>query len=242
MRADLLREVERIPLYERKPVYIDGVRQENWDGILERGGTQALAVVSRRYALVQTREAFRRVLEACPEDVEGWVAYYGGRAMLTVFPAGARAGAVVTNSVDRSAALQMRFVWREGPFQVYLPPSVAGVRRIHVGRAQEVFADLSQTLARASSTWAEIVRGLSQREAGEEDLKAVARAAGKKCAKELEQWYRSVAEQRQRRPSVWDLILAAMSIVAGRRYKSRVHREERLRRLSVTLLAYALGP
>jgi len=28
-------------------------------------------VVSRRYALIQTREAFRRVLEACPE-VEGW--------------------------------------------------------------------------------------------------------------------------------------------------------------------------
>jgi len=37
MRADLLKEVERIPLYERKPVYIDGVRQENFDGILEQG-------------------------------------------------------------------------------------------------------------------------------------------------------------------------------------------------------------
>ena len=71
MRADLLKEVERIPLYERKPVYIDGVRQENFDGILEQGQKQALAVVSRRYALVQIREAFRRVLEACPE-VEGW--------------------------------------------------------------------------------------------------------------------------------------------------------------------------
>jgi len=37
MRADLLKEVERISLYERKPVYIDGVRQEDFDGILEQG-------------------------------------------------------------------------------------------------------------------------------------------------------------------------------------------------------------
>jgi hypothetical protein len=240
-KAELIAQTERLPLYVRRPIHIDGEEQKNFDGILEQGQRQALAVVSKRYALVQTREAFRRVLEACPEDIEGWVDYYGGKAVLTIFPSGSKTGAVVTNSVDKSTALQMRLVWRENAFHVYLPPKVAGVRRIHVGRAQEVFGDISHTLAKASSTWTEIVRSLSQKEAGEEDLKAVSEAAGKRCAKDLEQWYRGRVVQAQKRPSVWELILAAVSIVASRKYKSKIHKEERLRRLSLSLLGYALG-
>jgi len=238
MRKELLEKVEKeIPEYERKSVHVDGEEQRNWDAIVERGGRQALAMVTKRYVLVQTREVFRRFLEACPEDVDGTVDYYRGTAVLTVFPAGLGVGASVVNSVDKNASLQMRFVWRAGGFNVYLPPHVAGVRRIHVGRVSETFGDLADALAKANATWQAIVETLSRRKATEEDLKVVAKAAGKKCGKAVEEWFAG----QERRPDVWRLVLKAMELVAARRFKSPVRREERMRRLSAVLLAHALG-
>jgi len=201
MKEKLFEEIERIPKFERKEIYVDGEKQKSFDAILEEGAKQAIAVVSKRYTLVQIRDVFRRIAEVLPEDAKGEVIYYWGKGLFFIFPPVGKVGARVMNSVDGSTSLRMDFVYVSPLGNLYLPRDVAGVRKIHVGRVESTFGDIVETLNKVQHTWTNIVENLSRTEATSEDLDEIKKIAGKKCAKTLEAFY-AETEASGRKPTV----------------------------------------
>lgn len=244
MKENLRRAVSGIPEFEERKVYVDGAEQENFKAIVEKGREQAVAVVKKKYRLVQIRDAFGKVLDALPEDVTGSVHYWLGRGMLICFPAGTPLGLRVMNSVDASTALKVEFVAKTGQGIVYLPRQIngesVGVRVIHVGQAERKFGFALDALARVEPLWKSIVERIAAREATEEDVRILGNRMGKRTKKRLESFYLQRTLD-GRRPSLWDLFEALIGIAGSRRYKSEIHRQEKLRKISAKFLSYALG-
>lgn len=240
MKAELLQQVESIPEFEEKPVFVNGVEQKNFKAIVEKGKTEAIAIVKKKYVLIQIRDALKQVVELLPDETTGSVSYWNGRGMAVCFPnPESDVGLRVLNSVDASTALRVEFLAKTREGHIYLPHEVngkpLGAREIHIGEVKKRFLGEIQTLSQAVECWRSIVNKLSQEVATEEDLQAIQKKVGKRVAKRLgEIWaYRQ-------KMTVWDLILEAVRAVASRKFKSAIHREERLRRLSMTILAYSL--
>lgn len=240
MKAELLQQIESIPEFEEKPVFVNGTEQKNFKAIVEKGKTEAIAVLKKRYVLIQIRDALRQVIELLPDETTGDIFYWGGRGMAIVFPKPqSEVGLRVLNSVDASTALRLEFLAEAREAHIYLPHVVSGkplgAREIHIGQVKNRFLAEIQTLSQAIECWRSIVEKLSKEIATEEDLQAMQKKVGKRAAKRLgEIWmYRQGM-------TVWNLILEAVRIVASRKFKSAIHREEKLRRLSNTILAYSL--
>ena len=241
MKPELVEQINRLPLFEKRRVYLrdrfsEGyIEQEDFRAIVETGSDRALAVVTRDYALVQLREGFRKIVEKLPENIAGRVDHYRGRACMTVYPEGEDIGLYAVNSVDGSSALRVDFVVRGDFGRIFIPRRVAGLRRIHRGRIETEFENFLDVIARVKSAWFSIVQTLSQRAAREEDIKTFSDLLGKRGARELETWLAGHPQ-----PTVWELVKQAVRIISGRRYKTELHRSERLRRVSFAILAYAL--
>lgn len=237
--------------------------QEHLKPITEVGESEAVSVVSANmYQLEQHEDAFKWVLDKLPEDIKGKVSNHRTKAAMRLFPEGKDIGLWVLNSVDTTTKIRVYFVQRKEFGSIHIPPHVAGYSRIHRGEWAEEFKDFTETINNVRSTWETIVNGLSKREATDEDIEAFVGKknesgeyekeplVGRKAAKELKDWMaqRRLDEDvrgKEWKPTVWDLILQSIKLVANRLHSSKrvaspVTREESLRKLSSTLLAYAL--
>lgn len=232
---DRLKELVRtqIPLFSERLVYTADPRnpketlrlEKDFKAIADNEGT--VAVPSSKYALVQIRDTFLRVLDALGErEVEGEVYYRRGTAVMHVFPRDGEVGLSVRNSTDTTCALAASFVARRGNLRLWLP--VKGYRRIHVGTEERVQLEVDKILgelAEKSAYWRTIVNNLSSKAVTDEDIQvlrevleptdiekvqgqereAVARrkerarslGIGKRLARELVEW--AVVEQQRRK-------------------------------------------
>jgi hypothetical protein len=247
LQPALEEEIGRIPEFELLNVSSvrDGVYepQPDFRAVVEKGRNKAIAVVSDKYALVQMREIFSRVLSSLDQEVEGNVLYYGGRGQLHLFPKGSNVGICVMNSVDSSSAIKIFFIGRVDGTTVYVSrPEIAEYKRLHVGMPLVSVQNFSEILARAQETWQVIVDRLSNIPLTDEIVAEVKEAVDTKKLSELVDAFakNNIGKYIGQRPTLWDLLLTVLKAASESKFKSDIHREKRLRQLSGILLAFAL--
>lgn len=241
----LIKEIEKIPGFELLDVSAvrDGVHkdQPKFRAVVEKGKDEAIAVVSSKYSLVQMREIFGQVLSRIDQDIDGEVLYYGGRGQLHVFPEDSRVGICVVNSVDRSSAIKIFFIGKTNGTTVYLPEG-GEYKRLHVGTPLNEVRNFSEILADAQEAWTTVAERLSKIPLTDELATEVKEAVDTKtlvdCVDEFIN--NNLNRHLGKQPTLWDLLLVVLKTAAGSKFKSELHRERRLRRLSHMLLAYAL--
>lgn len=231
--------------------------QDHLKAIVEEGGVEAKSIASSRYTLEQHEDAFRKVLSYLPEDTVGKVEDYKTKAAMKLYPDGKAEGDIglwVMNSVDKSAAVRVSFFQVRRDADVHIPKGVlekSSYKRIHRGEWEEEFEDFLETINQVRSTWKTIVEDLSTRVADEDDIEAIKDIIGKKAATRMDDWLNQkkidehTGKAVERNPTVWDLIMHGIKFVSQRlddssRVASEVTKEERLRKLSTSLMAYAL--
>jgi hypothetical protein len=246
-KEELLKAIENIPLFECLDVATikdeKVERQPDFKAIVEAGKTEAVAIVSRRYALVQMKEIFGQVLSQMSDDTEGELFYYGGHGQLHLFPKDSRVGICVCNSVDASGAIKIFFVARANGSTLYLSrEKIAEYKRLHIGSPLESARNFSEMLTDAQEAWHSIVNKLSNVPLTEDIIAEVKKAVDTKKLAELVDKFRENNIDRYvgRSLTLWDLLLAVLKAASESRFKSEIHRQERLRKLSALLLAFAL--
>ena len=241
----LMKEIEKIPEFELLDVSVvkDGTHrdQTKFKAVVEREKDEAIAVVSSKYALVQMREVFGQVLSRIDQDINGEVLYYGGRGQLHIFPNDSRVGICVMNSVDRSSAIRILFIGKANGATVYLP-RVREYKRLHVGAPLSEVRNYSEILTYAQETWETIADRLSKTPLTDELVTEIKETVDTKAlAERVDEFVRYNLDRYLRKQlTLWDLLLTVLKAAAESRFKSKVHRERRLQRLSSMLLAFAL--
>ncbi len=247
---ELAGEIKKIPEFECMKIFTtkEGVYalQPRFMAVVEKDRDEAVAVVSDRYALVQTRDVFNLVLSHLEEDIQGEIFYYRGRGLLHVFLKDSDIGICVMNSVDRSSAINVFFIKKVEGTTVYLPPvhieKVSGYKRLHVGVPLSEVTNFSEILLDAPQAWGIIVEQLSKTTLTNDIVQEVKEALGTKALVELVDQFGNGNLDRftGNRPSLWDLLLAVLKAASASKFKTPVHREKRLRELSTLLVAMAL--
>jgi hypothetical protein len=229
-----------VPLFELKRVYVDGVEQERFRAVVEEGKSQAVAVVSHRYALVQMRDLFEQVLSLFPPDTEHSVYYYRGRGEMHLFPPGKEVGVAVVNSVDCSTAIRIHFLQRvNGDAVAYTP--AREFYRIHVGAALQATLNAAEVLEKAEAAWEAIAGELSRTPVSPGLCGDLREALQEDYLREVVDRFDPAGDSRLVPPSVWSLLVELVRAVANRRYRSEVNRLNRMRQVSCLILAVALG-
>jgi len=246
---DLMEQIGKIPEFELLRVSTERTgaycAQPKFKGVVERGRDEAVAIVSDKYSLCQMRDVFGRVLANLGEEVSGEVLYFNGRGQLYLFPRGQNVGICVTNSVDRSAAIRVSFVRKEGPATVHLPRTVCEdvteYKRLHVGVPLNEVVNFSKVLTDAKETWGTIVDRLSKVPLTADRIKDFRESVDTKTLVEaVNQFANNMDKYLDRKSTLWDLLLAVLKTAAASKFKSDIHREERQRELSNILLVQAL--
>ena len=250
-RKILEKEIEKIPEFELLPVFTERdelfSKQQKFRGVTEKGKDDAIAVVRDKYALVQMRDIFNRVLFSLDEDVRGDVIYYRGRGQLHIFPKDSDIGMCVLNSVDASSAIKVFFVKRENGTTVYLPfaAEIEGIReykRLHVGRPLDEVTNFSKILLDAQTAWGFVVDAIAKVPLTSNLAEEIKKSLDTKMLVEVVDGFATNNLDRHfgRSPTLWDLLLAIMKTASASKFKSEIHREKRLRELSTLLVALAL--
>lgn len=238
-KEELNEQINRLPLFETRQIAIhtneSWLPQPKFQAIVEQGKTEAIAVLRKGYVLIQLRDALQKVVEKMPETIEGRVFYYHGRAALSIYPQNEDIGIYALNSVDGTTALRVDFTIRGEDFSVFIPRKVAGLRRIHRGKAYAEYVNFLDFIEQVKETWKSIVEKLSNRIATDEDKKTFAGIIGKRGAEELDLWLKQKPTA-----TVWDLTRQTLKIINRRKYKTEIHRNEKIRRVSFAIFAYAL--
>ena len=230
-------DMKQIPLFELRKIFVDGVEQEHFRAVVEKGKDQAVAVVSDRYTLVQMRDLFQQVLSLFP-DTEYSVYYHRGRGEMHLFPAGEEVGIAVVNSVDCSTAIRVHFLYRlNGGVVVYAP--VEEFHRIHVGDALQATVNAAEMLEKARVAWGTIVAELSRTHVSPELCRDLREALKEKYLREIVDGF-DPWNNRLVTPSVWGMLVELVRAVAGREYKSELNRLNKIRLVSALILATAL--
>jgi hypothetical protein len=209
--------------------------------------------------LEQHEDAFKAVLDRLPGDTKGKVWNYKTQATMKLFPEETGEGAIgmwVVNSVDSNAAVRVSFFEQRDDTDVHIPKDalsgkVSGYKRVHRGDWEEEFDDFLETITEVRNTWRVIVNDLSETKAEEEDIEAIKDIVGSKAATKIDEWLKQMridehtGKTTRVEPTLWDLILHGIKFVSRRldgssRVASEVNKEEKLRKLSRALMAYAL--
>lgn len=251
----LLEEIEEIPLFETIDVYTKRseaphVEQEHFQAIVEKGKNDAIAVVSDRYNLVQIRTVFREGLETILDaakseeidEIEGKVSYYRGRGELEVFPKSEEkeVGLLLRNSVDGSYALHVDFCTKLEDDTIVIP-EVESFRRFHTCKDAEMeVEEYFSLLSEVSNVWDQIVESLGQVEITPENAETLKEDLhlGRKFEETLEDY---MENGRLAPLRFWEFIQLALRHVQRNRYKSEIHYREKIRRVSDTILKWAMA-
>jgi len=242
VKEEITEEIERqIPLFEFRDVYTRDKQgqdnyQKDWKAIHEVDSPKAVAFVTKRYTLIQLREACKKAVEQL-EDITAKIDYYNGRASMEVFPANHQYGICVENSVDRTLALKVSYVVNTGGITWTIPHRlVEGFRRKHVGKALLAYEDFLAVIKRVETAWKTIIEKLSKEPIGKDGLEDILKAinAGKRIRKRIDEL--NITED----TSVWNAIARIVRAITDRRYKTDWHKKQKLRRLSTILLNLAL--
>ena len=236
-------EIDSLPVFELKPVAVKDGDNDGWteqkhiEAVTEKDKTLAVSIVSERYKLVQFKEIFDKVLGGIGEEMEGETKYYMGSGFMVVFPEAKEIGLTVTNSVDKSWAIHLRFCARHGNTLVYVPTTVAGVREIHVGKIKDTIADFMAVLDQTMDVWKTIVNKFSGYMITDHDFDEVMNMmkAGERLRKGVKTNLLLMSS-----PSLWNLLIATIKEISGKKTKNTITKEKRLERVSDVIYQYGV--
>ena len=242
MKAELLSEISRIPDFELVDVFVrEGVleKQPHLRAVVERGRSEAIAVVSDRYNLLQIRELFESAVSCCPGEVDGSAVYYRGKGDLALFPEGSAVGLLIQNSVDRSSAVKVSFCAKVNGEAVPIPAEAAApFVRVHTAKDLQVeVSRYLSLLGQVREAWEQIALSLVRLELSQEDIEALKRdiGAGKRLSKLIDAYLSG------RKPLMfWDFVLAVLMAVRKCRYKTKFHLSRKIRRVGETIIQWAV--
>jgi hypothetical protein len=250
LKSELLSQIEGIPEFELVDVFVrDGVfkKQEHFRGVVEKGDSDAVAMVSDKYNLVQIRELFRNAVDCCGENVEGNVLYYKGKGDLIIFPEGNSVGLIVQNSVDLSSAVRISFCTRVRNGDVLRIPAeiAAPFVRIHTARDIRVQIDhYLKLLEQVKPAWEQIVASLAKLELTREDIEKLKKdiRAGKRLGEIIDEYLPDPSQETFAPVKFWDFVQIVLRAISRcrRRYRSEFHLSRKIRKVGDVILEWAV--
>ncbi|MEM3452511.1 MAG: hypothetical protein QW835_02660 [Candidatus Hadarchaeum sp.] len=243
---EMLSQIESIPDFELVSVFVrDGavVKQPHLRAVVERGKSDAIAVVSDRYNLVQVKDLFMNVVERCGEGVEGEVLYYRGKGDLLVFPKGNSVGLLVQNSVDLSSAVRISFCAKAERGVFRIPAEVAApFVRVHTAKDVKVKIDsYLDLLQQVKQTWDQIVQSLAALELSREDIEKLKRdiGAGKRLSEIIDDCL-DLNQEHFAPVKFWDFVQTAVKAIERRKFRSKFHLSRKIRKVSDAIIQWAV--
>jgi hypothetical protein len=258
-REELNAKIDTIPTFEEVSVAIkdsDWIEQEQDKAIREVGSPIRIAYVSKRYVLVQLKSTNKMVLAKVPGDIKGNVMYWHGRSIMDIFPMElsdddgtmkiGKIGIVMRNSVDKTSSFGINFctVTDDG-WVVSLPTSIAGFKRQHSSKdLNHIAIDYADTIGRVQEEWQVISEKFPTIEVSLEQLKILMAEkkfnfTDKEKATLLSRYAFKVAEPNGKNKfTVWDFFNGCINMVATNKYKTEVHKRQKLDTLVESILQY----
>jgi len=251
-KLKLIEEIENLPEFEMKEIAVkdDGQYHDNeyFMAIVEKGKPNIIySVVSKRYKLVQFKDVFIPAIEKIERIKFGYVYYFGGKAIVEVYPEGEefvidnkwRVGISLKNSVDKSMAIKIGFsiISTSGEIPaIPLTKEGIGLKKLHVGKVK-VIEDYLKVLEEVKMVWKVIVTKFQEEKLEKDMLEGFAKSTGigERIKKKIEKLYVSEA------PTLWEVFKLAIKEIANRNFKSELHRKKKLEKIANSIIRYALA-
>ena len=268
-KQELKELIEELPIFEKRDVQTrNGTEEsvEEWTtqkelAICSIKTDEAFAYVSPNYKLIQFKDIFTPMLESIPEEVKGYLVNYGGFAMLKVFPeieslkeGNSRFGLVAMNSVDLSSSIVVKFCVEHNELQFTIPTKIAGLKKSHVGKVDQLIKDYISMVGKVKQTWKLIINEfpkykvvLAKKDEEEEAVLEFGDVMeklkiGKHLSKKLMKDYEIITAD-NKQYTLWDVFVKAVEEVSKKEYKSDVHREKKIDKICQAIFefSFALG-
>lgn len=242
-KEELVESIEKLPLFEKRKIAVENgdkwIKDENLRAVTEKGNDKILVTVSKNYSLVQFRDIFLPMFDGM-ENIEGDLQYWQGRSKLSLFPVGEdykvrneRIGISLKNSMNKSWAVKINFsVLVGGKYIVALP--LREWKKIHIGEVEAQTKDFLKVIGDVKEEWKEIVDEFGRYIVTEEILEDLVKVFGRKIVKKFE---RKMKEQML---TLWDGFLIGIEDIAKRKYKSEIHKAEKLDSVARKIIDYAI--
>lgn len=254
-KEQLMRRISHLPLFSTADVHIsnaeDTLNAKDFKAIYEGEILcQPVAIVSRHYKLVQLRDALSKAVEKLPEEIEGQIYYFFGRALMSVYPVGSEVGLRVSNSVDAKWALRVDFAVRPegiGGYSLVVPQKrLKGFRRIHKGKVLLEYEDFLKVIADVREVWRTIVEKMSAIPVDKDKLEEVKRVLrfGKRLGRDLDEIWHTykgnyLIKPKEEQLTLWVLFRETIKKLSKRSYKSGIHKVRRLENVGKVMMNYA---
>ena len=250
MKEKLIEEINNLPKFELRGIavkqddkYIDN---DYFIAVIEEGKPEfVISVVSNKYQLVQFKDIFIPAVENIEKINNYFLTYYKGKAYLEIYPEGEeflinskeRVGLALKNSVDKAWAVNINFVISSKDFPTITLPSklIKGLRKVHVGN-MTVAKDFLNIVNDVKEAWKRIVDEFQNYQLKKDELEEFAKQTkiGARIKKKIEKIY----EDHQ--PNLWEIFVLVIKEIGKRRYKSEIHKKEKIERITNAIFNYAL--
>jgi len=238
-KEELLKALEYLPKFEKQDIYTisDGnsIKQKAFKAIVPVGGNEAISVVGKDYKLIQFSETFKPIIEKL-DNIEGEIYTYKGKAVAEIFPKEEEIGIVVLNSVDRTWSVRVNFICKVPNLgTVYIPRKVAGYRHVHRGDILSSYEQFSLAITEVKDAWKSIVGKMSEIEITDESMEELKEALkiGKRTEKIVKEIYTPGMK-------LWEFFVAFLKEISKKKYKSEIHRHEKMSKICSVIVSYAL--
>ena len=251
-KQELMSEIDCIPKFVLRDAAQKDKRTDMWieddrhSGVTEETNFINLAYVSKRYKLLQFESVFKPLLQNI-EELEGSIMYDGGVGAMIMFPdderlivnGGDKIGLVAWNSVDKTSSVIINFCVKHDDRDITIPKSVAGFKRMHVGKAVEITENFLKVVDKIRDVWKAILKEFEKIKVTEtyvislmDELKIKEKSLRKKVLKDV---------QSTESMSLWDVFMKMLAIIEEKGYKSEVHRRKRLDKISSAMFNWAVA-
>lgn len=240
-KNEIQQKIESLPKFELRRVSIgaplnDESYEYEWQftkhhrAVCVTGTQEPVAMVSPDYCLVQFSDSFIPILE--PLDVkDGNVKYHDGYSIMTLYPDGeefmigesTEVGIACHNSVNKKSGLSIKFIVKDKSRTFTLPKKMASFKRIHVGKVQQSLKDYAQVAMKIRLEWSTIVSKFTTTYIRDDEIDGFCKTLGLG-----EYLSKKIKMMNFSHNSMWDLMMEAFDLLSTQKYKSEIHRQQRL--------------
>lgn len=247
-RDELIQDIENLPKFEQKSVASMSRENGFWivdetkKVITEKNKKEILALVSNKYRLLQFEEVYSKILKEF-DDLNGFIRYYHGKGVLVIYPKldefeikeenfKGRIGLLITNSVDKSSAVNIMFVVNHGNYSILIPDKKR-FRALHIENIERILAGYGSFVADIKMIWKTIVNKLRNRFLDEEEINNLFKnlRIGKKMRKEINEEIED--------GNLWGLFIALVEKISRKDYKNKINQIEKLKKISQECCMFA---
>ncbi len=267
-KEQLFERINNLPEFEKRNVKIRTDAEADEDNgeyvkvvqkaICEIGDkdSKAYSFVSPNYTLVQFKDVFRPILQQFEGDLTGHIYSFGGQAIMKVFPeyeelkeGNQKFGLIALNSVDLSTSVIVKFCVQHKDFQFNVPAGVAGLKKNHTGELKSLVHDYISMIGKVKKIWKDIIEEFpkhhvvldtektSAENALEFDVVCKKLGLGDRMRKKMKEKV-LYAERQGTNLNLWNFCLGAIEEINQKTYKSGVHREKQIDKISKAIFEF----